>query len=156
MPEKSPTAEPTDQASGKTEVFVLGMIHGGHRTSETWGLEEVRATIENISPDVICVEIPPSNWPSTLATWQEKHIVEDSRVKVFPEYVDVLMPLTDEMEFVVEPSAGWSEWMAQSRRAKIEEFQTAEIYAEQNVAYENDKAWVTAWLDQHPAPAADT
>lgn len=138
---------------GKTEVFVLGMIHSGHRTSETWGLDQVRATIENISPDVICVEIPPPNWPSTLATWKEKHVVEDSRVKVFPEYVDVLMPLTDEMDFVVEPTAGWSEWMAQARRAKIEEFQTAEVYAELFSEYERDEAWVTAWLEEHPAPA---
>jgi len=143
------------EAPAKTQVFVLGMIHSGHKTSETWGLEEVRATIQNINPDVICVEIPPPNWPSTLATWKEKHVVEDSRVKVFPEYVDVLLPLTDEMDFIVEPSAGWSAWMAQARQAKIEEFQTADAYAEAFAAYNRDEKWVTQWLAQHPAPAAE-
>ncbi|MDA1113951.1 MAG: hypothetical protein O3A95_06600 [Planctomycetota bacterium] len=154
-PQKAETLKSKADAAGKTEVFVLGMIHSGHRTSETWGLEEIRATIKNVSPDVICVEIPPSNWPSTLATWKEKHVVEDSRVKVFPEYVDVLMPLTDEMDFVVEPSAGWSEWMAQARGAKIKEFQTADVYAELNALYEKDEAWVNSWLDEYPAPGLD-
>jgi len=151
----SATSSTAAEDTPKTQVFVLGMIHSGHRTSDTWGLKEVRATIENIRPDVICVEIPPPNWPSTLATWKEKHVVEDSRVKVFPEYVDVLLPLTDVMDFVVEPSAGWSEWMAQARRAKIEEFQTAEVYADLFAAYNQDETWVSAWLAQHPAPAAD-
>ncbi len=52
-------------ATSKTEVFVLGMIHGGHTTSKLWGLDQVRETIKAINPDVICPEIPPANCPGT-------------------------------------------------------------------------------------------
>ncbi|MHC4822449.1 MAG: hypothetical protein ACYTEP_00340 [Planctomycetota bacterium] len=140
---------------GKTQVFVLGMIHGDHLTSETWGNEQVRATIRAIDPDVICPEIPPDRWPETIATWKERQVVEDSRVQVFPEYVDVMLPLSDEMDFAVEPSAGWSEYMAQARQAKIEEFQTADEYREARLEYAHDKAWLEDWLASWSTPASD-
>jgi len=146
------SATATDQ---KTQVYVLGMIHSGHRTSETWGLEEVAATIRAINPDVICTEIPPANWPATLATWQEKHVVEDSRVKVFPEYVEVLMPLTDELDFAVEPCAGWTKAMATARRARMQKFDTSDEFQTAREAYERDEGWVTAWLESNPVPFAD-
>ncbi|MDX2473796.1 MAG: DUF4105 domain-containing protein [Candidatus Krumholzibacteria bacterium] len=144
-----------DTAWRKTEVFVLGMIHGGHRTSETWGLDQVRETIRAIDPDVVCPEIPPANWPGALATWQEKQVVEDSRVKVFPEYVDVLLPLTDELDFVVEPSAGWTPEMAVARRARMQLFETSAEDSVAAVAYDRDEQWVQGWLAEHPAPAPD-
>ncbi len=139
----------------QTEVFVLGMIHGGHRTSETWGLDQVRETIRNIDPDVVCPEIPPANWPAALATWREHHLVEDSRIKVFPEYVEVLLPLTDELDFVVAPSAGWTEAMAQARRERLALFETSAADSAARAAYRRDEEWVTDWLAANPAPAAD-
>ena len=137
-----------------TQVFVLGMIHGKHRTSEKWGLEQLRGTIRAIDPDVICVEIPPANWPGALATWNEKHIVEDSRVKVFPEYVDVVMPLLDEMNFTVVPCAGWTQEMASARRESMQRFRTSEEHALAFAAYQKDEATVDAWMKANPAPAA--
>ncbi|MFT5232213.1 MAG: hypothetical protein ACI9UQ_000232 [Candidatus Krumholzibacteriia bacterium] len=138
-----------------TKVYVLGMIHSGHLTSEMWGVEQVAETIRAIDPDVICIEIPPANWPSALATWGEKHIVEDSRVKVFPEYVDVLLPLSDEMDFVVEPCAGWTRSMATARRARIEEFETSAADSLARMAYEEDEAWVSKWLKDSAPEFAD-
>lgn len=143
------------QPAPQTEVFVMGMIHSGHRTSGTWGLDQVRETIRNIDPDVICPEIPPANWPQTLATWREKHVVEDSRVKVFPEYVDVLLPLTDEMDFVVEPSAGWTAGMARARRERMKLFETSAADSLARAAYQRDEKWVADWLAANPAPLAD-
>jgi len=137
-----------------TEVFVMGMIHGEHRTSERWGLDEVRATIRALAPDVVCAEIPPANWPVTAAAWRTNHQVTDSRVRVFPEYVDVLLPLTDEMpRLVVEPCAGWTPAMARDRRDRMHEFETSTRDAAARQAYDQDEARVTAWLEAWPAAA---
>ena len=144
-----------EDSQPKTQVFVLGMIHDGHRTSELWGLDEVRATLRAIDPDLVCAEIPPANWPSTLATWKSRGVVEDSRVRVFPEYVDVLMPLTDEMHLEVIPCAGWTPEMASSRRARISLFGSSEADKAMNAAYQRDEQWTQAWFAEHPAPAPD-
>lgn len=155
QPQSAADAYPPAPASGKTQVFVLGMIHSDHLTSDTWGNDEVREAIRAINPDVLCPEIPPDRWPDTLATWKEKHVVTDSRVQVFPEYVDVVLPLTDEMDFVVEPSAGWSEYMAQARQAKIQEFHTEDVHRDAKFEYAHDQAWVGDWLASWPVPASD-
>jgi len=149
----APRSPLSDADAEKTEVFVLGMIHSGHRTSETWGLDEVRATLRTIAPDVICCEIPPANWPGALATWKASHVVEDSRVKVFPEYTDVLLPLTDELDFAVEPCAGWTSEMASARRERMQRFDESDEDAAARAAYEADEAWTGAWLEANPAPA---
>jgi hypothetical protein len=144
---------PVPTATPKTEVFVLGMIHSQHRTSELWGLDQVRHTLRSIDPDLICVEIPPENWPGTLATWKAEHVVTDSRARVFPEYVDVLMPLTDELKFKVAACAGWTREMAVARQARIQLFNTSEADAVARGVYEVDDAWSKAWVAAHPAPA---
>lgn len=151
----APHSAPLDDGRAKTEVYVLGMIHSGHRTSETWGLDEVRATLRTIAPDVICCEIPPANWPGTLETWRARHVVEDSRVKVFPEYTDVLLPLTDELDFVVEPCAGWTSEMASARRERMQRLEESDEDADARAAYARDEAWAEAWLAANPAPAAE-
>ena len=37
----------------------------------------------------------------------------------FPEYVDVVFPLTKEMDFEIIPTAGWTRIMAEERRDKL-------------------------------------
>lgn len=44
----------SSSVSGVTRVGVLGMIHGCHRQSRLWGLDQVRQTIRNFHPDVVC------------------------------------------------------------------------------------------------------
>ncbi len=134
---------------------MLGMIHGGHIDSELWGLEQVRETIRSIDPEVVCPEIPPAHWPGTLATWQQDQVVTDSRVKRFPEYVEVLLPLIGEMDFVIEPSAGWTEAMAVARRARMKLFETSTEDSAAFAAYERDERWVQGWLADYPAPMPD-
>ncbi|MCH9648780.1 MAG: PQQ-binding-like beta-propeller repeat protein [Deltaproteobacteria bacterium] len=141
--------------SKKTQVAVLGMIHSDHRTSPTWGLDQVRNTIRRFDPDVVCAEIPPSHWPSTLAIWNERAVVEDSRVKRFPEYTDALLPLMTEMGFSVEPCAAWTEEMAAERRARLDLFEKDRAQAERHAEYERRNAEVEARLAADPIDEDD-
>lgn len=152
------TAPPSSayEAQATTEVVVLGMIHGGHRTSATWGTDELESAIRAISPDVVCTEIPPANWPGVMDLWRADGVVEDSRVSRFPEYVDVLIPLVDELGLVVEPTAGWTLEMARARSASIAAFNSSDEDAAGRALYEADEAWVAAWAAGQPeAPAGD-
>ena len=126
----------------KTPVAVLGMIHDGHLESPSWGLDQVRETIRRFDPDVVCAEIPPGHWPRTLADWQERQVVEDSRVKRFPEYTDVLLPLMNEMSFEVVPCAAWTEEMAAERRERLQRFEEDPEQAENYAEYLRRKAEV--------------
>ncbi len=135
---------PPAPGAKKTPVAVLGMIHSEHRTSPTWGLDQVRETIRRFDPDVVCAEIPPSHWPSTLALWNERGVVEDARVKRFPEYTDVLLPLMTEMGFEIEPCAGWTQEMAAERRARLELFETDPGQAERYSEYQRRNAEIEA------------
>lgn len=140
-----PSGKPTaDAPLTKTQVAVLGMIHDQHRTSPTWGLSQVRETIRNFAPTVVCAEIPPSHWGRTLSDWTERHVVDDPRVRRFPEYTDVLLPLMDEMGFEVVPCAGWTEQMAKERRERIRLFETAPEQAEHYTTYVRRNAEIAA------------
>jgi len=139
----------------RTEVFVLGMLHDRHLDSDTWGLEQVRATIEALDPDVICVEIPPDRWPAAQALWQAEQRIEDDRILQFPEYVQVLMPLSNEMGFEVEPCAAWTSWMAEDRKAKIDAFRMEEENAEAYAAYRADSTWTRTWAAATAPEVAD-
>ena len=119
-----------------TEVLVMGMIHGGHRQSETWGLDDVRETIVRIAPDVICVELPPDRWERIWTDYVARGVFEDSRVRVFPEYTDVVLPMAREGQFLVEPCAGWSAEMNNLRRARIQAFNDDPLVAEQRTEYD--------------------
>ncbi|MFQ5766778.1 MAG: YncE family protein, partial [Acidobacteriota bacterium] len=114
---------PEDQGGPPAEVAVMGMIHGQHRKSRRWGLAQVRETIRRYSPDVICAEIPPDRWERIWRDWSERGVIEDSRVKRFPEYTDVLLPLKIQMGFEVEPCAGWTHEMSDLRQSRMKQFQ---------------------------------
>lgn len=123
-PPPAPTGE-------KTEVLVLGMIHGGHRTSENYSLDTLRAIIRAYKPDDVCVEIPPNRLPTAMRQWRESRTITEPRTRVFPEYVDVLFPLLDDMKFAVIPTAGWSSEMNDFRREALRVIQNDPARAEQ-------------------------
>jgi len=125
-----------------TSVAILGMTHSGHLTSSLWGLDQVRETIRRIDPDVVCAEIPPDRWERIWSDYSERGVIEDARVKRFPEYTEVLLPLTREMDFVIEPCAAWTEEMADERRARLEALETDESLAELAAEYERRNAEV--------------
>ncbi len=119
---KAPPA-PAAEAAATTEVAVLGMIHGEHRKSPRWGLDAVRATLRSLAPDVVCAEIPPDRWPTIWQDFAERGVFTDARIKVFPEYTDVLLPLAAELGFTIEPCAAWTREMSDLRDARLQAFE---------------------------------
>ena len=144
-------APPLSEEPPRTQLLVLGMTHSGHLESERWGIAEVQQAIRNIDPDVVITEIPPDRLPGVLALWEAEQRVEDDRVLLFPEYVQGLLPLSNEMDFAIEPGAGWHQMMADYRKMRIQAFHNDEEFAEQKAAYEEAEAWVAAWNAAHPA-----
>ena len=124
-----------------SEVVVLGMIHGGHTTSEVFSLQVVRNLVREIDPDYWLTEIPPNRWDRAWAEYQASGSVEEPRVRRFPEYMDALFPLTRELEFQVIPTAGWTEPMSDFRAAYLD-------------AYSRDPERAGAWAEYQAAATA--
>lgn len=123
------------------EVVVLGMIHGGHTTSEAFSLEVVRNLVREIAPDYWLTEIPPNRWDRARAEYQASGTVEEPRVRLFPEYMDALLPLMGELDFQVIPTAGWTEPMSDFRAAYLD-------------AYSRDPERAESWTEYQAAAAA--
>ena len=130
-----------------TEVLVLGMIHSGHRTSRRYSLDVVRRLIQTYNPDDICVEIPPNRFAAAQREWRATHTITEPRVKVFPEYVDVLFPLSDEMDFTIIPTAGWTAEMNDYRNAALRAIEHDPARAGQWKAYQRSLARMGAELE---------
>ena len=105
---------PTESAS-LNKVIVLGMIHGKHETSERYSTSRVKGVIKAIAPDYVLTEIPPDRFEEAARNFAETGTVTEPRVARFPEYVDALFPLTQEMDFEIIPTAGWTRQMANFR-----------------------------------------
>ncbi|MEO9485098.1 MAG: hypothetical protein ABJG47_16680 [Ekhidna sp.] len=105
----------------RNEVLVLGLIHGSHLTQQEFSTDVLRDMVKKIDPDVILAEIPPDRFEKAMSTYAETGIVNESRVARFPEYIDVIIPLTKEMDFVLVPTAAWTEEMANARLEKMRE-----------------------------------
>ncbi len=114
----------TDSNKGpKNRVIVMGMIHGDHRTSEKYGLEKVKSLIREIRPDYVFCEIPPDRIELATRQFSDSGTITEPRVKVFPEYVDALFPLTGELDFEIVPCAGWTQTMSDQRQKKLAELE---------------------------------
>ncbi len=133
---RGPATPATAGASTVTEVAVMGMIHGRHTESATWGLEQVKATIRRFEPDVLCTEIAPDRWERIWSDFTERGVIEDPRVQRFPEYTDAILDLAVDMGFEIVPCAGWSQEMSDLRQARIREFDTADEWADQREEYQ--------------------
>ena len=134
-------AAPGDVPFLPNEVVVLGMIHDGHTTSETFSLEVVRDLVREIAPDYWLTEIPPNRWDRAWAEYQASGIVEEPRTRLFPEYMEALFPLTRELDFEVIPTAGWTEPMSDFRAAYLD-------------AYSRDPERAESWAEYQAAAAA--
>jgi hypothetical protein len=108
----------------RNRVVVLGMIHSGHRTSEVYSLDVLRRAIVEIDPDYVLTEIPPDRYPAAAEQFEASGEITEARVSRFPEYVDVLFPLTREMDFEIIPCAGWTREMSDDRQAKLKRWAT--------------------------------
>ena len=112
--EKTKTEEPT-----KNEVLVLGAIHSGHLTDSLYNTTYLTKLIKEIKPDIILTEIPPDRFEEAVKGFKRDDSISEPRVMRFPEYVDVVFPLTKEMDFEIIPTAGWTRPMALERQQKL-------------------------------------
>ena len=108
----------------KNRVIVLGMIHSGHRTSSVYSLDVLRDAIVKIDPDYVLCEIPPDRFEAASDEFASTGKITEPRVSRFPEYVDVVFPLTETMDFEIVPCAGWTKAMSDDRNAKLKRWET--------------------------------
>lgn len=120
----------------KNEVIVMGMIHSGHRTNPNYNIETIKALVREIKPDYILTEIPPDRYPQARKEFDELDTIIESRVRVFPEYVDAIFPLTREMDFEIIPTAGWTKPMNDYRNQRLREIRQDTAWAERWEAYQ--------------------
>jgi hypothetical protein len=124
----------------RNEVVVLGMIHGEHRTSERYGIETLTELVREIDPDYWLIEVPPNRLERAIAEFEATGEIEEPRVIRFPEYVDVLFPLTRELDFKIVPTAGWNPYMADYRSRRLQEIANDPVWAVHWEAYERASA----------------
>ena len=133
-------AEAASSGTAPNEVVVVGVIHSGHNTSELFSLEIVRDLVREIHPDYWLTEIPPNRWERAWSEYRETGTVDEPRVRRFPEYMEGLFPLSRELDFVVIPTAGWTEPMSDFRAAYLD-------------AYANDPERAEQWAEYRAAAA---
>ena len=105
--------------SNKNDVLVLGTIHSGHHKHEEFNLDVLTDLIKKIDPDVILTEIPPDRFDAAVEGFLRDDTISEPRVLRFPEYVDVIFPLSKTMDFEMVPTAGWTKEMADKRSAQL-------------------------------------
>ncbi len=113
-----------EQQSLKNEVLVLGTIHGDHLTDSVYNIAYLDKLIREIKPDFILSEIPPNRIEEAWKGFKRDDSISEPRVMRFPEYVDVVFPLSKEMDFEIIATAGWSRVMADERSAKLRAIQS--------------------------------
>ena len=134
-PPKSPPAR-----GDRNEVVVLGMIHGEHRTSERYGIETLKEVVRSIDPDYWLIEVPPNRLDRAVEEFEATGEIQEPRVIRFPEYVDVLFPLTRELDFEIVPTAGWNPYMADFRTGRLHEIAEDPVWAVHWEAYQRASA----------------
>ncbi len=110
---------PRRPGGAKTKVLMIGTIHQDHRTSTRFGLEVLRSVAEGFKPDLVLTEIAPNRFEQARREFQETGTIVEPRVSRFPEYVDVLFPLSRVHPFEIVPTAGWNAPMDKFRRAAL-------------------------------------
>lgn len=106
-------------APGVNIVTVVGAIHGQHRRSETYSLAILKAAIVKFDPDIIMVELPPERFAKAAANYEQFGEVRETRADDFPELIDVVFPLRQELGFEIVPVAAWTQKIADDRRAAL-------------------------------------
>ncbi|EAQ29702.1 hypothetical protein NAP1_02980 [Erythrobacter sp. NAP1] len=114
-----------------TKVHVMGVIHGRHRRSESYSLAVLEEAIRIAAPDVIFTEIPPDRIDQARCSFASTGEVDEPRTEVFPEYTDVVFPLSREMPFRLFGCAGWTRQIADDRAQALERIQNDPARAEQ-------------------------
>ena len=129
----------------KNDVILLGMIHSGHRDSELYALDVLEEAIRRIEPDAILAEIPPASMADADRQFAEAGSITAGRVRVFPEYTDVVFPLRAELGYDIVPTAAWTPEMAADRREKLDRWKTERATDSQRVQDAMDA--IPGWIE---------
>lgn len=113
----------------KNEVIMLGMAHNAAYNDKT------RALIKAIKPDYVIAEIPPNRLEAAVNGFAETGTLTEPRTKVFPEYRDVLFPLSKDMNFEIIGAAAWTRPMNDFRRDAFAKIRKDPARADQMAAY---------------------
>jgi Metallopeptidase family M24 len=119
LPPARPARGPVARAA-RTEVALVGTIHGAHRTSTRYSIGVLRSLITALRPDFVLTEIPPNRFDVAMREYSATGAVAEPRVVRFPEYVDVLIPMAGRSSgFVLIPTAAWTKPMDAYRTAAL-------------------------------------
>lgn len=103
----------------RTQVVVIGAIHDAHRTSIRYGTDVLARLLEAVQPDLVLTEMPPNRFERARDEYAATDSIAEPRIARFPEYVDVLFPLSRRLEFTIVPTAAWSTYMDAYRTAAL-------------------------------------
>jgi hypothetical protein len=81
------------EAGVQTEAAVIGTIHSGHRSFQVYSLAVLEQMIRDLQPDAVLVKVPPDRLSAAAEQFAATGEITEPRVRVFPEYTDVLFPL---------------------------------------------------------------
>ncbi len=124
-PDAKPTRNNgTEKEKQKTEVAVLGVIHGSHLRSKAYSVDHVVEIVRRFRPESVFVEIPPARFAEILAVVDRKgfrtraaDVKDTTWIRAFPELYRGILPLRHEMKFEVVPVSGWSPEVNADRRS---------------------------------------
>ena len=117
---QAPPAHAARSAGQKNAVLVIGTIHGEHRTSTRYSTALLRRLLQAAKPDFVLTEIAPNRFDAAMREFEQTGKITEPRVARFPEYVDVLFPLTKSQQFTIVPTAAWTRPMDVYRTAALE------------------------------------
>jgi len=144
----SQTSQTTEKENTKkNEALVLGTIHSGHLKQEEFNLEVLTDLVVKINPDLILTEIPPDRFDAAVEGFMRDDTISEPRVMRFPEYVDVIFPLSKKMDFKMIPTAGWTKEMADKRSAQLKAISKDENRVEDWKKYKDAGALSDSLMD---------
>jgi hypothetical protein len=120
-----------DPGPPKTKLYVMGVLHSAHLESESYSLEVLESAIRKANPDVILTEIPPDRIDQAITSFAQTGEVDEPRTRVFPEYTQVVFPLSREMDFQIVGTAGWTREIADNRREALQRIRSDPARAEE-------------------------
>ena len=121
---------------GKTKLLFIGTVHQGHIGSKLYSLDRLEGVIRKFDPDQVLTEIPPDRVAPALAGFRETGRVTEERVNDFPEYRDMLFPLSRDLDFEIVGVAAWTPKIAADRTATLARIQRDPASAQQWAEYQ--------------------
>ncbi len=108
----------------RNEVFVLGTLHEEHLSDPLYDLGRLRDLLRQLDPDLVLVEIPPDRYDEAWTQFLKEGRVSEERVKLYPEFTEVLFPIALEGRFRIVPCSAWTQSIADRRAALLKQWES--------------------------------